>query len=63
MSLLDLADRLNWQQACTVLGCKKTQLYKITKLGFIKSYGASNRNRFWLKSELQSYALKGKKEN
>ena len=27
MALYDLSDRLNWQQACEILGCSKAQLY------------------------------------
>ena len=31
MVLYDLSDRLNWQQACEILGCSKAQLYRLVK--------------------------------
>lgn len=54
MGLYDLADRLNWQQACTFLGVKRSAFYKIVKQGKVRAYGM-DRNRFYLKSELQAY--------
>ena len=54
MGLYDLADRLNWQQACTFLGIKRSAFFKIVKQGKIRAYGLA-RNRFYLKSELQAY--------
>ena len=54
MGLYDLADRLNWQQACTFLGVKRSAFFKIVQQGKVRAYGLS-RNRFYLKSELQAY--------
>ena len=39
MALYDLADRLNWQQACEILGCSKAQLYRLVKEKKIPVYG------------------------
>lgn len=54
MGLYDLADRLNWQQACVFLGIKRSAFFKLVKQGRLKGYGLQ-RNRFYLKSELQAY--------
>ena len=34
MALYDLSDRLNWQQACEILGCSKTHLYRLVRERF-----------------------------
>lgn len=39
MALYDLSDRLNWQQACEILGCSKAQLYRLVKEKKIPVYG------------------------
>lgn len=51
MGFYDLADRINWEQACRVLGVQKSTLFRWVKEGRLKAYGAGERNRFFLKSE------------
>ena len=55
MSRMELADRMNWQQAADYLGCSKSHLYRLTSQGKIRAYGDKKRCRFWLKSELKEY--------
>ncbi len=61
MSLYDLADRINWEQACLVLACSKNTFYRLVKEGRIPAYGADGRCRFYLKSDCIRY-LEGKKK-
>lgn len=54
MGLYDLCDRINWIQACRILGVSKSTLYRMVEAGIVRSYGVGARNRFFLKSELLS---------
>lgn len=54
MALFDLSERLNWQQACEVLGCSKAHLYRMVRSGKLNMYGAGKRYRWFLKRELVS---------
>ena len=58
MGLYDLSDRLNWVQACRLMGISKSTLYRLVEAGRILSYGAGTRNRFFLRSELKEYMSK-----
>lgn len=60
MGFWDLADRINWEQACRVLGVKKSTLFRLVNEGELNAYGAGLRNRFFLKSEC--HALRQKRE-
>lgn len=51
MALYDLADRLNWQQACEILGCKKSMFFKLVREGKIPSYGVGKKGRWYLRSD------------
>lgn len=53
MALYDLSDRLNWQQACEVLGCSKTHLYRLVREMKLTAYGVGKRSRYFLRSECQ----------
>lgn len=53
MALYDLADRLNWQQACEILGCSKTQLYQLVRAGKIPIYGIGKRYRWFLRADCE----------
>ncbi len=55
---MDFGDRLNWRQACAVLGCKKTTLYKLVDTGHIKAYGVGSRFRWYSKKECLEYLEK-----
>lgn len=50
MGLMDLSDRLNWEQACRVLGISKSTLFRLTRKGELTAYGVYG-SRFWLRSE------------
>ncbi|HIW77690.1 MAG TPA: helix-turn-helix domain-containing protein [Candidatus Bilophila faecipullorum] len=58
MALYDLADRLNWQQACDVLGCGKTHLYSLVRRGKLRMYGTGRRYRWFSRMDLEEI-LKG----
>ena len=49
----EIADRLNWQQACTFLGCGKSELYRRTNKGDLIAYGVGTRNRWYSRKECQ----------
>lgn len=53
MALYDLSDRLNWQQACEILGCSKTHLYRLVRAGKIPAYGIGKRYRWFLRADLE----------
>lgn len=53
MALYDLSDRLNWQQACEVLGCGKTHLYALVKEGKLHMYGTGKRYRWFSRNDLE----------
>ncbi len=55
---MDLRDRLNWQQACTVLGCKKTTFFKLVDEGQIKAYGVGTRFKWYSHEECLAYIRK-----
>lgn len=54
MGLLDLADRLNWQQAASILGVSRSSFYRLVKAGAFPVYGRDG-CRFYLKSEVQAW--------
>lgn len=35
--------RLNWQQACQILGCGKTQFYRLVNAGRLTAYRVGHR--------------------
>lgn len=49
----DLSDRLNWKQACTVLGCGKSAFYELVKNSDLVAYGVGTRNRWYSRKECQ----------
>ena len=59
MALYDLADRLNWQQACEILGCSKAQLYRLVKEKKIPVYGTGKRYRWYLRTDLKLFLETG----
>ena len=59
MALYDLSDRLNWQQACEVLGCGKTHLYALVKEGKLHLYGTGKRYRWFSRNDLEVILEKG----
>lgn len=53
MALYDLADRLNWQQACEILGCSKTHLYRLVRAGKMPIYGIGKRYRWFHRKDCE----------
>ena len=53
MALYDLSDRLNWQQACEILGCSKSLLYRLVKEGNIPMYGVGKRFRCFSRADCE----------
>lgn len=48
-----MKERLNWREACEVLGCSKSTLYRLTIQGKINAYGVGRRNRWYLRRECE----------
>ena len=53
MALYDLSDRLNWQQACEILGCSKSLLYRLVKEVNIPMYGVGKRFRWFSRADCE----------
>lgn len=53
MGVYDLADRLNWQQACEVLGCSKSLIYRLVKEGNIPMYGVGKLFRWFSRADCE----------
>lgn len=53
MALYDLSDRLNWQQACEILGCSKTHLYRLVRAGKVPIYGIGKRYRWFSRADCE----------
>lgn len=43
-------NRLNWQQACAILGCSKAKFYRLVKRGELMAYKVGKRG-LWVKRE------------
>ncbi len=59
---MDLRDRLNWQQACTVLGCSKSTLYRLVEEEILQAYGVGKRSRWYSRVECLAYLEKNLRE-
>ena len=57
--VFDLSERLNWQQACDILGCSKSLLYRLVKEGKIPMYGVGKRFRWFLRRDLEKALNQG----
>lgn len=41
--------RLNWRQACVILGCSRSYFYALIKTGKLAAYAAEGKKRgFWV---------------
>lgn len=54
MGFYDLHDRINWEQACRVLGVSKSALYRYVREGKLPAYGLGERNRWFLRSDCEA---------
>ena len=59
MALYDLADRLNWQQACEILGCSKAQLYRLGEGKKISVFGKGKKYRWDLRKDFKIFLETG----
>ena len=60
MSLYDLTDRINWEQASKLLGVSKNTFFRLVADGKIPKYGTEN-NGFYLRSEMLEYMRRSSK--
>ena len=44
-------DRLNWRQACDLLGCSKSTLYRLVARGVLRASGVTTRHRWFSRRE------------
>ena len=63
MGFWDISDRINWEQACRVLGVSKSALYRYVRDGKLPAYGLGERNRFFLKSECMALLKEKQKKH
>lgn len=47
---LQKSERLNWKQACELLGCKKTKFYLLIKNNTLRAYKTGKRG-LWVRRE------------
>ena len=57
MGLFDLADRLNWQQAASLLGVARSTFFSLVRRGELRGYGLE-RCRFYLRSEIEAHLVR-----
>lgn len=50
-----LPERLNWKQACELLGCKKDTFYRLIREGTIQAYGVGKRCRWFNRAECERF--------
>lgn len=47
-------DRLNWRQACALLGCSKSTLYRLVSRGMLRACGVCARNRWYSRRDCEA---------
>ena len=55
MALMDLDDRISWEQAVRILGVSKSSFFRLVKSGRIPGYGNEARCRFYLRSDCRAW--------
>lgn len=55
MNTDNLPERLNWKQACELLGCGKDTFYLLIREGKIQSYGVGRRCRWVKRSDCEKF--------
>lgn len=53
--------RLTWKEACDVLGCKKSMLYRLVEKGELSAYGVGKRNRWYKLNECENYLARSQR--
>ncbi|WP_308598390.1 helix-turn-helix domain-containing protein [uncultured Desulfovibrio sp.] len=52
-----MKERLNWREACEVLGCSKSTLYRLVANGQLRAFGVGSRGRWYSRTECQHFVL------
>lgn len=53
MPVYDLSERLNWKQACTVLGCGKTKFYELIHSGALAAHRVGKKGLWVSRAECE----------
>ena len=59
----NLPERLNWKQACELLGCKKDTFYRLIREDRLKAYGVGKRCRWVMRSDCEAFLDAGEKRD
>ncbi len=54
------SDRINWKQACTILGCSKSMFYRLIRKGVLPAYGVGERYCTVSKADCEQLAARRK---
>lgn len=52
-----MKERLNWREACEVLGCSKSTLYRLVANGQLRAFGVGSRGRWYSRTECERFVL------
>ena len=52
-----MKERLNWCEACEVLGCSKSTLYRLVANGQLRAFGVGSRGRWYSRTECERFVL------
>ena len=52
-----MQERLNWREACEVLGCSKSTLYRLVANGQLRAFGVGSRGRWYSRTECERFVL------
>lgn len=52
-----MKERLNWREACEVLGCSKSTLYRLVANGQLRAFGVGSRGRWYSRTECERFML------
>ncbi len=55
-----MKERLNWREACEVLGCSKSTLYRLVANGQLRAFGVGSRGRWYSRTECELLLLSKK---
>lgn len=55
-----MKERLNWREACEVLGCSKSTLYRLVANGQLRAFGVGSRGRWYSRTECERFVLEAR---
>lgn len=55
-----MKERLNWREACEVLGCSRSTFFRMVAAGHIQAHGLCTTRRWYLRSECEKVAAQGR---